>query len=223
MRILVVEDEVKFAAFLQQALEENGQSVDAVHDGEEGLRRALDGDYDLLVLDWLLPGRDGGSLCAAVRATGSEVPILMLTARDAVHHRVAGLDAGADDYLTKPFALVELLARVRALLRRRMGTPTLKVRDLTLDPATRHVRRGARDIALSAKEYSLLEYLMRHARQTVTRPAIIAQVPGFEIGGDSNLVDVYINYLRNKVDREQPRKLIQTVRGVGYQLDDDCD
>ena len=223
MRILVVEDEVKFAAFLRQALEENGQTVDAVHDGEEGCAARWPVTIDLLVLDWLLPGRDGGKICAAVRQTGSEVPILMLTARDAVSHRVAGLDAGADDYLTKPFALAELLARVRALLRgARRNAHADGARPDARPVSAPGPARGARH-SLSAKEYSLLEYLMRHARQTITRSTIIAHVPGFEIGGDSNLVDVYINYLRNKVDRDQPRKLIHTVRGVGYQLDDDQD
>ena len=223
MKILVVEDEVRVATVLRRAFEEAGHTVDTAYDGIDGLRRALTGDYELLVLDWMLPLCDGKSLCAAVRTSGIDVAILMLTARDDIEARVAGLDAGADDYLTKPFVLDELLARVRALQRRGRGaaTPTLTFADLTLDPITHAVTRGGHDIPLSAKEYALLEYLMRHARRTVTRTAISQQIPLFD--RTTNVVDVYINYLRNKVDRDQPRKLIQTVRGVGYRLDDDPD
>ena len=222
MRILIVEDEAKVAAFIRQALEEEGHAVDVACDGEAGLQFALDGLHDLLLLDWLLPRRDGLDVCRAVRAAGHSVPILMLTARDAVSDRIAGLDTGADDYLAKPFALGELLARTRALLRRSMpGKPSvLQVGDLTLDPATRRVRRAERDIDLSAKEYSLLEYLMRQAGRTVSRTMITDHVWDFDFDSGTNVVDVYINYLRNKIDRSHAQKLIQTVRGVGYRLTD---
>ncbi|MBV9849376.1 MAG: response regulator transcription factor [Armatimonadetes bacterium] len=221
MRILVVEDEVKVAAFVRQALEEEGHAVDVAHDGEAGLKLACLSEYDLLVLDWLLPGRDGPAVCRALREAGNRLPILMLTARDAVEDRIVGLDAGADDYLVKPFALGELLARARALLRRGgPALPTLRAGDLTLDPATRHVRRGGREIILSAKEYALLEYLMRHAGNTVTRSLIMEHVWDFDFDSGTNVVDVYINYLRNKVDRGHGVKLIHTVRGVGYRLDE---
>ena len=194
--------------------------MDVAHDGEAGLELARAADYDLLVLDWLLPGRDGLAVCRALRGDGSRLPILMLTARDAVEDRIAGLDTGADDYLVKPFALGELLARARALLRRGPAgaLPVLRVGDLTLDPATRRVRRGGREIILSAKEYALLEYLMRHAGRTVARTLIMEHVWDFDFDSGTNVIDVYINYLRNKVDRGHDVKLIQTVRGVGYRL-----
>ncbi len=222
MRILIVEDEAKVAAFVRQALEEEGHAVDVALDGEAGLQFALDGTHDLVLLDWLLPKRDGLNVCRAVRAAGLSVPILMLTARDAVPDRIAGLDTGADDYLTKPFALGELLARTRALLRRGTSSaPTvLQVGDLSLDPATRRVRRAERDIELSAKEYSLLEFLMRQAGRTVSRTMITDHVWDFDFDSGTNVVDVYINYLRNKIDRHSAQKLIQTVRGVGYRLAD---
>ena len=225
MRILVVEDEVKVAAFVRQALEEEGHGVDVAHDGAAGLAFAHGADYDLIILDWLLPERDGLSVCRALRAAGRRVPILMLTARDAVQDRIEGLDSGADDYLTKPFALGELLARTRALLRRGLpgGPPVLKAGDLTLDPATRRVRRGTRPVDLSAREYALLEYLMRHSGQTVTRTMITEHVWDFDFDSGTNVVDVYINYLRNKLDRDRERNLIRTVRGVGYCLDAEDD
>jgi len=220
MRILLVEDEAKVAAFVRQALEEEGYAIDVAPDGDSGLRFALSTEYDLLILDWLLPGRDGLQVCRAVRNAASQVPILMLTARDAVDDRVAGLDTGADDYLTKPFALGELLARVRALLRRGPSglLPELTVADLVLNPATREVRRAGRPILLSAKEYALLEYLMRHAGQTVTRSLITEHVWDFDFDCGTNVVDVYIYYLRGKIDQKHEVKLIHTVRGVGYCL-----
>lgn len=220
MRILVVEDEAKVSAFVKQALEEEGHAVDAASDGESGLRFALSTEYDLVILDWLLPERDGLAVCRAVREAGQQVPILMLTARDAVADRIAGLDTGADDYLTKPFALGELLARVRALLRRGAPGKTLEmtVADLVLDPVTRLVRRGAKPLILSAKEYALLAYLMRHAGQTVSRSRIMEHVWDFDFDSGTNVVDVYIYYLRRKIDRRNAVKLIHTVRGVGYCL-----
>lgn len=220
MRVLVVEDEVKVAAFVQQALREEGHAVDVAADGDDGLRLALSAEYDLVILDWLLPGRDGLSVCRSLRDASQRVPVLMLTARDAIGDRIAGLDTGADDYLTKPFALGELLARARALLRRGMPgmLPDLAVGDLILTPATRRVRRGMQSILLSAREYALLEYLMRHAGQTVSRTMITEHVWDFSFDSGTNVVDVYINYLRNKVDRGRDPKLIHTVRGVGYRL-----
>lgn len=222
MHVLIVEDEAKVAAFVQQALQEEGHAVEVAGDGDEGLRLALGGTHDLVLLDRLLPGQDGLEVCRALRAAGRSVPVLMLTARGSVADRIEGLDTGADDYLTKPFALGELLARARALLRRGNGTgpAVITVADLTLDPATRRVRRGAQEIALSAKEYSLLEFLMRQAGRTVSRATITEHVWDFDFDGGTNVVDVYINYLRNKIDRSHPQKLIQTVRGVGYRLAD---
>ncbi len=220
MRILVVEDEAKVSAFIRQALEEEGHAVDVAADGDSGLRFAFATEYDLLILDWLLPGHDGLEVCRAVRAAGWPVPILMLTARDAVADRIAGLDTGADDYLTKPFALGELLARVRALLRRGGAgqAPELRVGDLVLDPATRLVHRGTRPILLSAKEYALLEYLMRRSGETVSRSRIMEHVWDFDFDSGTNVVDVYIYYLRSKIERGKESKLIHTVRGVGYSL-----
>jgi heavy metal response regulator len=220
VRILVVEDEVKVATFIQQALEEEGHAADIVHNGIDGLDLALTTDFDLLILDWLLPGHSGMFVCRSVRQAQRKTPILMLTARDAVADRIAGLDAGADDYLVKPFALGELLARTRALLRRGVpgASPLLTVGDLNLDPVTRRVRRGSREIELSAREYSLLDYLMRNAGRTLTRTMISEHVWNFDFDSGTNVVDVYINYLRNKVDRGQDAKLIQTVRGVGYRI-----
>jgi DNA-binding response OmpR family regulator len=225
MRILVVEDELKVAAFVRQALEEEGHHVETAHEGETGLNLAQQADYDLLILDGLLPVRDGLEICRSLRATGSRIPILMLTARDAVEDRITGLDTGADDYLTKPFALGELLARVRALQRRggAMDPPQLSVGDLTLDPATRRVRRGGRELWLSAREFSLLDYLMRHAGRTISRSMLLEQVWDFHFDVGTNVVDVYINYLRNKIDKGQKIKLIHTVRGVGYRLDEHAD
>ena len=221
MQILVVEDEVKVAAFVQQALSEEGHAVSTAHTGVAGLRAALDADFDLMILDRLLPGCDGLSICRTLRSAGYRLPILMLTARDAVADRIAGLDAGADDYLVKPFALGELLARVRALLRRgAAGTASvLTVADLVLEPATRLVRRGGRVVLLSAREYALLEYLMRHVGQTVSRPMIAEHVWEFDFDSGTNLIEVYISYLRSKIDRGQPVKLIHTVRGEGYRLE----
>lgn len=220
MRILIVEDERKVAAFLRQALHEEGYVVDVAYDGEEGLSLASLNEYNLMLLDWLLPKRDGKSLCEAVRNTGKTVPILMLTARDSVDDRIQGLDSGADDYLTKPFALGELLARVRALLRRNTaGVPViLRVGDLSLHPVTHHVQRGSNKITLSTKEYALLEYLMRNIGQIVTRSMIAEDVWDFDSG--TNVVDVYINYLRNKIDRGYKKKLIHTIRGIGYRIED---
>jgi DNA-binding response OmpR family regulator len=220
MHILVVEDEVKVASFLRQALEEEGYTVDVAFDGEAGLAHAQGGEYDLLVLDQLLPHLSGLALCRQLRQTRIETPILMVTARDAVEEKVAGLDAGVDDYLTKPFSLVELLARVRALLRRGRQTQTsvLRVEDLALDPHTRQATRGDRTVELSAREYALLDYLMHNAHRPITRAMIAEHVWGFHFDIGSNVIDVYVNYLRNKIDSDPEHRLIRTLRHIGYQL-----
>jgi two-component system, OmpR family, response regulator len=220
MRVLVVEDSVRMASLLKRALDEEGYAVDIAGTGEEGVWMASENPYDAIVLDVMLPDFDGFEVCRRIREQGRWFPVLMLTARDAVHDRVQGLDAGADDYLTKPFAFVELLARLRALIRR--GTPerpaVLEVGDLFLDPATRIVRRADRLIDLTPKEFALLEYLMRHPGEVLTRTRLIEHVWDFAYEGDSNVVDVYIRYLREKIDRPLGRHTIETVRGAGYRL-----
>jgi DNA-binding response OmpR family regulator len=221
MRILVVEDERKVANFVRQGLEEEGHAVDVAAEGAEAIDRGLaDPPYDLVVLDVMLPKRDGFAVVRTLREHGVATPVLMLTARDAVADKVAGLDAGADDYLVKPFAFEEFLARVRALLRRGSDqrTAVLKVDDLTLDPITREVRRGARRITLTPREYALLEYCMRHPGRVLTRPMLAQHVWGADFDTESNLIDVYVGYLRRKIDGDGERRLVHTVRGVGYVL-----
>jgi len=222
MRILVVEDEPGIANFVRQGLSEAGYAVDVAWDGEEGLAYALAAEYDVLVLDIMLPKMNGLELLRELRRRGHKTPTLMLTARDTVSDRVKGLDAGADDYLVKPFAFPELLARVRALLRRpplQTGT-LLAVGDLEMDTATRRVQRGSRPIELSPREYAVLEYLLRHPGQVLTRTQIGEHVWNFDFFNESNVVDVYVGYLRRKLDRGSDHPLIQTVRGVGYCLSD---
>lgn len=222
MRILLVEDEPAIANFVRQGLAETGYAVDLAHDGREGLDYALVADYDAYVLDILLPKMDGLALLRDLRRRGDKTPALMLTARDTVDNRVEGLDAGADDYLVKPFAFPELLARVRALLRRpplQMGT-VLQVGDLEMDTATREVRRNDRLIELSPREYAVLEYLLRHPHQVLSRTQIGEHVWNFDFFNESNVVDVYIGYLRRKIEHEGEPPLIHTVRGVGYRLSD---
>ena len=220
MQVLVVEDEEKVASFLKQALEEAGHAAAVAHTGPDGLALAQATAFDVIVLDHLLPGLTGQELCRRLRAEGVQAAILMVTARAALEDKIAGLDAGADDYLTKPFSIDELLARIRALLRRRdaPGLPTLTIDDLTLDPQTRLARRGERTIELSAREYALLDYLMRNARRPVTRTGIAEHVWGFDFDHGSNVIDVYISYLRAKIDRGSEKKLIRTLRHIGYQL-----
>lgn len=221
MRVLVVEDEPRIAAFLRQGLTEEGYAVDVAEDGEQALEFAASAPYDVIILDILLPRGDGFAVCADVRRRGIRTPILMLTARGAVEDRVRGLDAGADDYLMKPFAFAELLARVRALLRRPPASlPTrLQVGDLVLDPVTRRVERGGRPIELTPREFSLLELLMRHPGQVLSRTQIAEHVWNYNFYHQSNVVDVYVRYLRKKVDEGFPVRLIHTVRGVGYKVE----
>jgi len=221
MRILVVEDERKVAAFVRQGLVEEGHVVEVVADGEAALDAVAGGpSYDLVVLDVMLPKRDGLSVLKTLRARRMQAPVLLLTARDGVADKVAGLDAGADDYLAKPFAFEELLARVRALLRRGRGAaePVLRLEDLSLDPATRLVVRGGRRISLTAREYALLEYFLRNTGRVLTRPMITQHVWGMDFDPESNIVDVYVGYLRRKIDADGEPRLLQTVRGAGYSL-----
>ena len=222
MRVLVVEDEPGIAQFIRQGLREAGYAVDVAHDGQEGLDYAYVAEYDVLVLDILLPKLDGLDVLRALRARGVKTPVLLLTAKDTVEDRVRGLDRGADDYLVKPFAFPELVARLRALLRRPplQMDPVLHLGDLEMDTARREVRRGGRLIELSPREFTLLEYLLRHPRHVLTRTQLAEHVWNFDFFNDSNVVDVYIGYLRRKIDRGFDRPLLQTVRGVGYRLSD---
>ena len=221
MRILVVEDERKVAKFIRQGLEEEGHAVEVAADGVAALDLLLDGPpYDLIVLDLMLPGRDGLGVLRSLRERSIDTPVLVLTARDALPDRVRGLDLGADDYLTKPFAFEEFLARVRALLRRATSRrdPVLRVGDLTLDPATRAVTRGRRRISLTTREHALLEYFMRNTGRVLTRPMIAEHVWGLDFDRESNIVDVYVGYLRRKIDADGEPRLLHTVRGAGYTL-----
>ena len=220
MRILVVEDERRITAFIKRGLEEERYAVDVAYDGEEALDWAAVVDYDLIVLDVLLPKKDGIEVCRELRAQGNKVPILMLTARDAIEDRVQGLDSGADDYLVKPFAFQELLARIRALLRRsgEIKTTRLQVGDLLLDTLTHRATRGGQVIELTAREYALLELLMRHPGQVLSRTQIAEHVWNYDFFTTSNVVDVYIGYLRRKLDKPDRESLIETLRGHGYRL-----
>jgi len=218
-KILVVEDEERIRQFLQRGLTFEGYRVEAAADGQEALDLARDEPPDLVLLDIMLPGLDGVEVCRRLRS-GSEVPILMLTAKEAIEDRVAGLDAGADDYLVKPFAFDELLARVRALLRRAQPSQpqVFRFADLELDTGTRRGKRGEEIFDLTAKEYELLELFMRHPRQVLTRDIIFDRVWNYDFGGESNIIEVYVRYLRQKTEGEDRPRLIHTVRGVGYVL-----
>lgn len=218
MRILVVEDEKKVASFIAKGLMEESYAVDVAYDGEEGSFMALENDYDLIILDLMLPKLNGMEILKKIRTAQKDVPVLILTARDSVEDIVAGLEGGCDDYLTKPFAFAELLARIRALLRRSQEhrINLLKVADLTLNPLTREVKRGDRKIELTSKEYALLEYFMRNVNRVLTRTLISEHVWNYEFDPLTNVVDVYVNYLRKKIDQKKDSKLIHTVRGVGY-------
>jgi two-component system OmpR family response regulator len=223
MRILVVDDEPKLAALVARALREEGHAADVVHAGDEALWRVQSTPYDAVVLDVMLPGLDGFEVLRRMRAAKVWTPVLLLTARDAVVDRVDGLDSGADDYLTKPFSLVELLARLRAVARRGpVERPTvLEVGDLRLDPAAHRAWRGTTEIELSAREFSLLELLMRNAGTTLTRLQLLDGAWDMSFESRSNIIEVYIRYLRDKVDRPFDRGSIETVRGVGYRLRED--
>lgn len=219
MRILVVEDEKKVASFVKKGLEEESYAVDVSYDGMEGGYLAETNPYDLIILDIMLPGKNGLAVLRELRDKGINIPILLLTAKGSVEDKVTGLNAGADDYLAKPFVFSELLARIRSLLRRGgEKAPILKFADLTMDPVTRKVTRGEVDIELTSKEYALLEYLMRRPNQVLTRTMISEHVWESDFDTFTNVIDVYVNYLRNKIDKGFDKKLIQTVRGVGYIL-----
>ncbi len=220
MHILVVEDEKKVASFIRRGLAAEHYEVDVAPDGATGLSRALATEYDLVILDVMLPGRNGLEVVRELRSSRRAVPILLLTARAGLSDKVSGLDLGADDYLTKPFEFAELLARVRALLRRGApaAPPTLSVADLTLDPATRKVARGQQPIDLSPREYALLEFFMRNRGRVLSRTLIAQHVWGIDFDTFTNVIDVYVNYLRRKIDTNFEPKLLQTVRGVGYVL-----
>jgi len=223
MRILVVEDEKKVASFIKKGLEEENYAVDIAYDGEEGLVLADINEYDLILLDIMLPKLDGIEVLRRIRGNGSGVPILLLTAKDAVEDIVSGLDSGSDDYLTKPFSFAELLARVRALLRRKTKEKTdlLTIDDLILSTSTHRVKRGGREIELTAKEYALLEYFMRNPNRILTRTLITEHVWDYHFDPSTNVVDVYVNYLRKKIDQGFEKKLIHTIRGAGYIIKDE--
>jgi heavy metal response regulator len=220
VRLLVVEDESKVASFIKKGLEEEGYAVDLAADGEAGLAIALERVHDLIILDIRLPKMDGLQVLQMLRQDKMTTPVLLLTVRATIEDKVLGLDAGADDYLTKPFAFQELVARVRALLRRRAETePTvLQVGDLSLDPARRTVTRGGVKIDLTAREFSLLDYFMRNPGRVLTRTMIAEHVWDYSFDTSTNVIDVYVNYLRKKIDAEREPKLLHTVRGVGYTL-----
>lgn len=220
MRILVVDDDKRFCEIVRRGLEENSYSVDCVHDGEDGITYAETGLYDLLILDIMMPKKNGLEVCGHLRKKNIKTPILMLTAKDTVNDRVKGLDVGADDYLIKPFDFAELLARVRALLRREGGTKSVEIKngDLVLNTATREVFWKQRPVNLTAKEYAILEYLMRHPNALVTRSMIENHSWDYDFDSMSNLVDVFIRRIRLKIDPEEGKNIIQTVRGAGYRL-----
>ena len=218
-KILLIEDDEAIVKVLRRGLAFEGYQVDIAYTGEGGLKSAKDNNPDLVILDLMLPGMDGLEVCQRLRTT-SNLPILILTAKDALQNRIEGLDSGADDYMVKPFELSELLARIRALLRRtrQERNPILSFADLTLDTASRQAKRGARIIPLTAKEYELLELFMRHPRQVLTRELIFDRVWNYDFGGESNVLDVYVRYLRQKLEKGGEPRLLFTVRGVGYVL-----
>jgi DNA-binding response OmpR family regulator len=220
--ILLVEDEEKLARFIELELQSEGYQVSVANDGLTGLTTARETPPDLAILDWMLPGLTGIELCRRLRTTGSTIPIILLTAKDEVGDRVTGLDAGADDYVVKPFSIEELLARVRAHLRRTQedDPEQFQFQDLSLNRRTREVYRGDRAIELTAKEYDLLDYLISHPKQVITRDQILETVWGYDFMGDSNIIEVYVRYLRLKLEEQGEKRLIQTVRGVGYVLRD---
>ncbi len=221
MRILVIEDDERISSFIKRGLEADGYLVDVAHDGQEGAQKGID-PYDIIVLDLLLPGKNGHEICQDLRRERVKTPILMLTAKDTLQDKLNGFDKGADDYLTKPFAFEELLARIKALLRRKPSydeaTRLLQVGDLTLNRDTRDVRRGAQTIALTKQEFDLLEFLMSHPNKALSRVSILEQVWGYHYDTLTNVIDVYIGYLRKKIDGNHEKKLLQTVRDIGYKI-----
>ncbi|SRR6056297_597834 len=222
MHILVVEDEQKVAGFIQRGLEEEGYKVDLAFDGDSGIEKGLSGTYDLILMDIMLPKKDGIAVIRELREKDIKTPVLCLTARDSVEDKVVGLDIGADDYLAKPFAFAELVARCRALIRRGTSDRGAEIHfaDLRLDPVTHKVWRSGKEIELTSKEYALMEYFMRNPNKVLTRTMIAENVWDYSFDSFTNIIDVYVNYLRNKVDRDYDKKLIHTVRGSGYVLKD---
>jgi len=220
MKILIVEDEKKVASFLKKGLEQEYYTVDIAHDGKAGLDLALTEDYDLIVLDIMLPMLDGITILREIRNAKMDTPVLMLTAKDSTENKVEGLDSGADDYLAKPFALEELLARVRALIRRKEKVKNLilSAEDLTLNTQTHKVTRGSIEITLTPKEYSILEYLLRNKNHVVSRMKLTEHVYEYQFDPDTNVIDVYLNKLRNKIDKDYEPKILHTIRGIGYMI-----
>jgi DNA-binding response OmpR family regulator len=220
MKILIVEDEKKVASFLKKGLEQEYYTVDIAHDGKSGLDLALTEDYDLIVLDIMLPMLDGITILREIRNAKMDTPVLMLTAKDSTENKVEGLDSGADDYLAKPFALEELLARVRALIRRKEKVKNLilSAEDLTLNTQTHKVTRGSIEITLTPKEYSILEYLLRNKNHVVSRMKLTEHVYEYQFDPDTNVIDVYLNKLRNKIDKDYEPKILHTIRGIGYMI-----
>ncbi|MCR4280413.1 MAG: response regulator transcription factor [Candidatus Komeilibacteria bacterium] len=222
MIILIVEDEHKIASFIRRGLESEHYTTEIAYDGQDALDKVTVNDYDLIILDVMLPKLDGFEVCKQIRNMKLDVPILMLTAKESVEDRVKGLDYGADDYLVKPFAFEELLARIRSLLRRDkpIKHDILQVGDLILDPVSHEVARGGKQVDVTSKEYRLLDYLMRHANQVCSRTMIAEHIWGYDFDQRSNVIDVYMNYLRKKIDGKRPNRLIKTVRNVGYKITD---
>lgn len=221
MKILLVEDEKKVANLIKKGFEEEGLMVEVAEDGDKALEYISNNEYDLIILDIMLPGKDGYEVLKEIKKRGILKPIMILTAKDTTQDKVMGLDAGADDYITKPFAFEELLARVRALLRRGHAIEKampIKIHDLVIDPVTRKVTRGGKEIELTSKEYGLLEYMARNKNRILTRTMIAENVWEYQFDSLTNIIDVYINYLRRKIDKDSSKKLIHTVRGVGYML-----
>lgn len=225
MRVLVVEDDYELADILRRALMEQCYNVDVAHDGQSAQYLAQSEDFDLIILDLMLPKIDGIAVCHNLRSSGDTTPVIMLTARDKVDDRVLGLDAGADDYIVKPFSMEELFARIRALVRRTEQRPTevMKVGSLTLDPRSSYIKRGGREILLTAREFSLMLFFMQHANRLLTRTEILENVWDSNYDGFGNVVDVYVNYLRNKLEEEGESRVIETVRGRGYILKENAD
>ncbi|OJX41191.1 MAG: DNA-binding response regulator [Chloroflexi bacterium 44-23] len=221
-KILIIEDDQAIVRVLKRSLTYEGYQVESALEGEDGIRKYQQFRPDLIILDWMLPGMDGLDVCDRIRSFGDKLPILMLTAKDTTHDRVQGLDSGVDDYMVKPFEIEELNARIRALLRRTIPerSVVLSYSDLELDTSTRLASRAGRIITLTAKEYDLLELFLRHPRQVLTRDVIFDRVWGYDFGGESNVLDVYIRYLRQKIEEKGETRLLYTVRGVGYVLRD---